>query len=120
MTMFRNETGTKIFSLMTAVIFLNMSFFLAEVCMLDIKDRKMIENVANLVLNGGLEEERDAHASGSDAPLKMFSLSSAELLLRHSSLFLIASRMHQESIDHYLHADHSEKFSPPPDVISQV
>ena len=120
MIMFRNETGTRIFTLLTAVIFLNMSFFLAEVCMLDIKDQKMIENVANLVLNGGFEEERDAHTPGSDASLKMFSLSSAELLLRHSSLFLIASRMHQDFIDHYVHADHSEKFSPPPEVTSQV
>ena len=120
MVMFRNKTGTRIFSLLTAVIFLNMSFFLAEVCMLDIRDQKMIENVANLVINGGFEEERDAHTPGGDAPLKMFSLSSAELLLHHSSLFLIASRAHQEFVDHYLHADHSEKFSPPPEFPAQV
>jgi hypothetical protein len=120
MIMFRNETGIRIFSLLTAVIFLNMSFFLAEVCMLEIKDRNMVENVANMVLNAGLEEERDAHTHGSDAPLKMFSLSSAELQLRHSSLVLIASRIHQELINHYRHADHSERFSPPPEVIPQV
>ena len=120
MIMFRNQTGTRIFSLLTAVIFLNMSFFLAEVCILDIKDPSMIENVANLVINGGFEEERDAHTSGSDAPLKMFSLISGELLMRHSSLFLIASKVHREFVDHYLHADHSEKFSPPPEFIPQV
>lgn len=120
MNMLRNQTTTRIFSLFTGVIFLNMSFFLAEVCMLDLKDRQMIENICQLVLNGGFEEERDAHSSPSDAPLKVFSLVSADLLLRHSSLFLIASKMHQDSEDHYLHADHSETFSPPPEIVSSL
>lgn len=111
----RNQTATKAFSLVTGVIFLNMSFFLAEVCLLEIKDKQMVENVVNLVLNGGLEEERDAHSSGGDVPLKMFSMVS-ELALHHSSLFLIASRTHRDAEDHYLHADHSEIFSPPPEV----
>ena len=118
MTAFRNQTATRIFSLFTGIIFLNMSFFLAEVSMLDLQDRQMIENVCKLVLNGGLEEERDAHSSGADAGLKMFSLAAEDLLMRHSSLFLIASKMHQEFEDHYLHADHSEKFSPPPEAVS--
>ena len=113
----RNQTVTRTFSLITGVIFLNMSFFLAEVIMLDLKDQQMIENVCNLVLNGGLEEERDAHSSGSDLPLKMFSVSD-ELSLHHSSLFLIASKFHREREDHYLHADHSEIVSPPPEFIS--
>ena len=120
MFIFRNQTATRLFSLVTGVIFLNMSFFLAEVCMLDLKDKQMIENVSNLVINGGLEEERDAHTPGGDAPVKIYSITSGDLLMRHSSLFLIASRMHQESIDHYLHADHSEKFSPPPEFVPTV
>ena len=121
MKIFRNQTGTRIFSLFTGVVFLNMSFFLAEVCMLEITDKQMIENVCNLVLNGGLEEERDAHSGGGsgggDVALKMFSLSGEHLLLHHSSLFLIASRMQQESEDHYLHANHSQIFSPPPESL---
>jgi hypothetical protein len=119
MKMLRNQTTTRIFSLLTGVMFLNMSFFLAEVCMLDLKDRQVIENICELVLNGGFEEERDAH-SGTDAPLKMLSLVSEDLHLRHSSLFLIASKMHHDFEDHYLHADHSEKFSPPPEVVSSL
>lgn len=116
MKSFRNQSGIKLFSLFTAVIFLNMSFFLAEVCLLDIRDKQMIENVCNLVLNGGLEEERDAH-SASDAPLKMFSPVGGDLLLRHSSLFLIAAKVHQDAEDHYLHANHSKRFSPPPEFL---
>lgn len=114
MIMSKNTTCLRIFTLFTGIIFLNMSFFLAEVCMLDIQDRQMMENVANLVLNGGLEEERDSHAPGGDVPLKIFSPGGA-LKLHHSSVFLIASRTYQEWSNHYLHADHSEKYSPPPD-----
>ena len=118
MMMFRNLTVTKTFSFLTGVIFLNMSFFLAEVCMLDLKDKQMIENVCNLVINGGLEEERDAHGTGGDVPLKIYSMVSDHLLMRHSSLFLIAAKKHQDAEDHYLHADHSEIFSPPPELLS--
>ena len=120
MMIFRNQGVTRTFSLLTGVIFLNMSFFLAEVCMLDLKDRQMIENVCNLVINGGLEEERDAHSAGGDVPLKVFSMVSVDLLMRHSSLFLIAAKMHQDAEDHYLHADHSEIFSPPPEFLSSL
>lgn len=115
MGVFRHRAGTKIFAIFTAVIFLNMGFFLAEVCLLNFTDRQMIENVSNLVLNGGLEEERDAHSGANDIPLKLFSFLSADHLSRHSALFLIASKVHRDFQDHYVHADHSEKFSPPPD-----
>lgn len=110
----RNGTVARIFSLFTGLVFLNMSFFLAEVCLLNFKDKDMVENICNLVLNGGLEEERDGHGVGKDIPAKAFTLS-ANLLLWHSSLFLIATKVHQESEDLYLHADHSEIISPPPE-----
>lgn len=116
MKFYRKQTVTRIFSLVTGLIFLNMSFFLAEVCLLELKDKQMIENVRNLVLNAGVEEERDAHSSG-DAPLKMFSIA-GELSLHHSSLFLIASRTHRDAEENYLHADHSKIFSPPPECLS--
>ena len=116
MKFYRKPTVTRIFSLLTGFIFLNMSFFLAEVCLLELKDKQMIENVCNLVLNAGVEEERDAHSTG-DAPLKMFSIA-GELSLHHSSLFLIAARTHRDAEENYLHADHSEIFSPPPEHLS--
>lgn len=112
----RSQALTRMFCVFTGVIFLNTSFFLAEVCLLDIKDARMIENVCNLALNGGLEEERDAHSLGGDVSLKMFSMATG-LALRHSSLFLIASKIHRDTEDHYLHADHSEIFSPPPEFV---
>ena len=116
MKMFRNQSALKIFTLFTAVIFLNMSFFLAEVSMLELKDKQIIENVCNLVLNGGLEEERDAH-SGNDTALKVFSMAGENLLLHHSFRFLLASKMHLDAEEHYRHANHSQIFSPPPELI---
>ena len=117
MKVFRNQIALKIFSLFTGVIFLNMSFFLAEISLLELKDQRIIENVCNLVLNAGLEEERDAHSGGSDVPLKAFSMAGENLLLHHSSLFLIASKIHLDAEENYCHADHSQIFSPPPEFI---
>jgi hypothetical protein len=114
MKLFRHGTVTRIFSLFTGLIFLNMSFFLAEVCLISFQDRQMIENICNLMLNGGLEEERDTHAT--DTPAKLFSMVGENLQFRHSALFLIAEKVDQDFRDHYVHADHSETFSPPPDT----
>lgn len=119
MKLFRNQTTTRIFSLLTAVIFLNMGFFLAEMCLMDLQDKQMIENVSKLILNGGLEEERDTHAGG-DTPVKLFSLMSSDALLHHSNLFLIAVKIHQVLEDLYPHANHSIKFSQPPDFFTSV
>ena len=118
MELLRNKAITRVFSLFTGLIFLNMSFFLAEVCMLNLQDKQMIENICNLVLNAGMEEERDAHSTGADASLKEIPFMAEALMLKHSALFLIASKIHYDFEDHYLHADHSIKFSPPPEVLS--
>lgn len=115
MKVLRYQAVTRTFCLITGIIFLNMSFFLAEVPMLDLKDKQMIDNICKLMLNGGLEEERDGHSGGSDAPSKEFSLSINESLLRHSAFYLITSKIHQISEDLYPHANHSEKYSPPPE-----
>jgi hypothetical protein len=118
MKVIRYQPITRIFSLLTGVIFLNMSFFLVEVGVLDLKDKEMIENVCKLVLNGGLEEERDGHGGGSDAPVKLLTFLNGDALLHHSSLFLIAAKIYQDSEDLYLHANHSEKYSPPPECFT--
>lgn len=115
MNLFRNQATTRIFCLINGIIFLNMSFFLAEVSLLGLADKQMVENICKLMLNGGLEEERDGFSSGGDAPTKEFSLFSNESLLRHSAFYLITSKIYQVSEDYYPHANHSEKYSPPPD-----
>ena len=115
MEVLRSHSLSRIFSLFTGVIFLNMGFFLAEVSLLDLNDRQMIENVCNLVLNGGLEEERDAHAPGTDGPGKAFSLMNTDILFGHGLRVGIALKMNPSSEDLYPNADHSQKVSQPPE-----
>jgi hypothetical protein len=94
---------------------MNMGFFLAEVCMMNFKDKQMIENVCNLVRTGGLEEERDSHSAASDAAGKVFPFLSTEFSLENSSLYLIAQKLHRFPDNLYPPSNHSLRFSPPPD-----
>lgn len=60
MQFLRTHIASKIFTVFTAVVFLNMGFFLSEIKMFDLDLKKeMVENLAELILNIGMEEERD-------------------------------------------------------------
>lgn len=50
--------------LFTGILFLNMSFFLAEVSALKLnKNKQLIENIAKLIAGAASEEEKDAFGS---------------------------------------------------------
>lgn len=54
-------------ALFTGLIFLNMSFFLAEVSALKLThDKKMIENIARLIAGSSAEEEKDVFGGLAD------------------------------------------------------
>ena len=60
MTIFRNTYFRDVMTVFTAVIFLNMSFFLAEVSALKLhQDKELIANIAKLLSTSASEEERD-------------------------------------------------------------
>ena len=60
MQFLRMHIASRIFTVFTAIVFLNMGFFLTEVKMLDLDLNKgLVENLAELILNIGMEEERD-------------------------------------------------------------
>ena len=60
MQFLRTHIASKFFTVFTAAVFLNMGFFLSEIKMLDLDLKKeMVENLAELILNIGMEEERD-------------------------------------------------------------
>ena len=60
MKFLRTHIASKIFTVFTALVFLNMGFFLSEVKMLELDLNKgLVENLAELMLNVGMEEERD-------------------------------------------------------------
>ena len=116
MRFLRSHSITRLFCLITGIIFLNMGFFLSEVCMLDLKEKQMIENVCNLIIAGGVEEEKDGHSAGCDLPENVFPPFSHDSLFPGSSLYLIAEKKYTFMDDFYPHANHSLSFSPPPEV----
>lgn len=60
MLFFRNSYVKNGMALFTGLIFLNMSFFLAEVSALKLtQDKKVIENIGKLIWSSVAEEEKD-------------------------------------------------------------
>jgi hypothetical protein len=106
---------TKVLTLITGVVFLNMSFFLAEVSLLKYNKKELIE-IAKLVLNTGFEEERDGESSGADHMGKEVDLAVLHAQFLHRSLYLKSIATNRTLVDHYLHANHSLIFFPPPDI----
>ena len=60
MRIFRNMRVKNLMTLFTGLIFLNMSFFLAEVAALKLnQDKKMFANIVKLISTSAAEEEKD-------------------------------------------------------------
>lgn len=83
MQMIRSNVLTRLFALVTSLVFFNMSMILVEVSALRLdKDRAMAENIARQIAGCSSEEESDAmtgHAD-EDTSVKEVDLMSANLL----------------------------------------
>lgn len=67
MLIFRNTYVSNATALITGLVFLNMSFFLAEVSALGLtKDKHMLKNIAMLISSSAAEEEKDAFGGMAD------------------------------------------------------
>ena len=67
MKLFRLKYVSNTFTLVTGIIFLNMSFFLAEVTALKLdQDKQMMENISKLLSGCAAEEEKDVFGGSSD------------------------------------------------------
>jgi hypothetical protein len=117
MEILRQHFVSKVFSLFTGLIFLNMSFFLAEVTYLKFEKKELMENIAKLILNSGFEEERDCEPVGSDSS-KGIDLILQQAQIHHAASFLMSISTNRIVVDHYLHANHSLTFYTPPDTFS--
>jgi hypothetical protein len=85
MKVLRNKVILRFTTLVTGIVFLNMSFFLAEVSALKLtKDKKMTENIAKLIAGAASEEEKDACSSSAEEDAK--GLTELDLLLDHKTL----------------------------------
>lgn len=118
MKVFRQQVLVNVFAFITGVMFLNMSFFLAEVSALKIKDKGLIENIVKLVSSSGFEEERDGEPVKDDSAAKEVDLLNLQVQIHHQSLFLTASKANHSWENLYPHANYSLTFTPPPDFIS--
>ena len=115
MKLLRSHILSKIFAMFIGVIFLNMSFFLAEVSMLKFEKKELIENIAKLIFNGGAEEERDGESSRADSTAKEVDVLLQQVQIHHTSSVLMSLSINRTLVDHYTHANFSLSFYQPPD-----
>jgi hypothetical protein len=116
MNLVRKNLVVKAVALLTGLLFLNMSFLLAEIALLKVSDSQVLENVTRLFLTGGLEEERDGDPQNEkDASLEDFIIPHPFICCQ--SLFSLLTKTTYSPEDLYPHANYSQTFSPPPDFI---
>ena len=115
MSVIRKHFLAKVFALLTGVIFLNTAFFMAEISLLKVTNHELLQNIAKLVSNSGLEEERDGETTDKDSSAKEVDLLISRVQFHHYVLFLVASKANHMLEDLYPHANYAQTFSPPPD-----
>jgi len=118
MLIFRNTYVRNVMALFTGLIFLNMSFFLAEVSALKLTlDKKMVENIAKLISSSAAEEEKDAFGGHADEDC---SAKEVDLIFNYdahtfnSHILLIKSNRYIHDQQLLLPGSY-EIFSPPPE-----
>lgn len=119
MNFFRNKYVSHGLALFTGIVFLNMSFFLAEVSALKLdQDKVMVANIAKLIAGSSAEEEKDAFGGSTDedATAKEIDLIFSYTIYTPDGFFYIAkSKGHL--MDHGLpRLGNYEIYSPPPEV----
>lgn len=118
MDCFRKNIVRLVFLLVTGVTFLNMSFFIAEVTLLNLsKDDAAIENVIKILIAGGFEEENETP----DGQEKSFSMKEVDLfmslnLYHHLHLYRIAQHRYCFKNTLVPLSGHIDIFSPPPEA----
>ena|SRR5688572_3098293 len=116
MKLFRLKYVVETFSLFTAIIFLNMSFVLAEISALKMdQDKQMIESIAVLIA-GCTSEEEPGSTSDEDN-----SVNEIQLLLHHgshaiNSMDSLSKKKARVSTLGVPRLGNYEIFSPPPEA----
>lgn len=120
MNRFRENFFSKLLTLITALIFLNMSFFLAEVSMLDLANDGRFSKVISLVLSGTcFEEEKE---TGGDTTEEDTSAKKIEVVLHshHTAFdaFIILTDLNWGFQHAFLVCAVHKKFTPPPESMA--
>jgi hypothetical protein len=115
MNLLRGIFIRSVFILLAGIAFLNMSFILAEINALDLA--KKYKSLVQMVINAGLEEEKEAGGEASETDSIEVDL--IDGLLTHYEILLTSAKRRNKTLDRLaLHPGHNETFSPPPDGIS--
>jgi len=118
MRIFKKLFIRNLMTLLTGLIFLNMSFFLAEVSALKInQDKKMFSNIIKLISNNTAEEEQDAFGGADEDS----SAKEVDLIFTYSAhtihSFIINVKKKRSVFDQGIPLLGSyEIYSPPPEV----
>ena|SRR5690242_5907719 len=115
MNSIRKNFLAKVFALVTGVIFLNTSFFLAEISLLKVTNYELLQNVVKMMSNSGLEEERDGETPDNDSSAKEIDLLISHVQIHYQVQILTATKANHALDDLYPHANYAQTFSPPPD-----
>jgi hypothetical protein len=118
MNWFRNPYTQKPLLFFAGVFFLNMSFFLAEVSVLKLDHKnEMIGNIARLICNGGLEEEKECSSDSSEGNSTIKEIDFHISYLAGHSYVLLASLKLKKTASYYFFSNvfHTEIVSPPPE-----
>jgi hypothetical protein len=115
MQMIRSNTASRIFALVTSIVFFNLSMILVEVSALRLdKDRAVAENIAKQIA-GCSSEEESGHAD-EDTSVKEVDLMSSNLLsVLVSELSGIKQLKMTENHGHPRYGNY-EIFCPPPEA----
>lgn len=117
MRKFRHKLVRYTFLLITGLCFLNLSFFIAEVALLNIsKDDASIEFVIKILIAGGFEEESENADEQEKSNVKLSDLFMSNGLYHHQHLFVIAQQRFGSLNILVPHGGHLQIFSPPPEA----
>ena len=119
MNRFREHFLSKVLTIITTLVFLNMSFFLAEVSMLKLEQDSRFTKIISLILSGsGFEEEREVggdHSKDEPTGKKVELIFNSHTHSHNGSLVLLANENRVLADHHRPQGGIYEAFSPPPE-----
>jgi hypothetical protein len=107
---------SKLVAIVTGMIFLNMSFFLTEIRILNlhVTNYKLVENVIKMLSGTGFEEEKDSFGESSETAQQVVDL---HMVIHPESVYsttLLSADLHATELCGLLSAAISETATPPP------
>lgn len=106
---------SKLIAILTGIVFLNMSFFLTEIRILNlhVTHYKLVESAIKMLSGAGFEEEKDSFGGSSEAGHQV----DLHIVVHPESVYtstLLSADLHRTDLSGLLSAAASETATPPP------